>query len=122
MSPRADEPITALFDLSVDNIDDLRGAREAADQIGEHSADGDCGDWQSVGTHGEYCAIVRVSAWHATSTTISCSRASGESINFGFLSRRRPLIRRAAGVHPRGAWRPSPYGRSMMPSSAMVAR
>jgi hypothetical protein len=52
MSLRADEPITALFDLSVDNIDDLRGAREAADQIGEHSADGDCGDWQSVGTHG----------------------------------------------------------------------
>jgi hypothetical protein len=51
MSPRADEPITALFDLSVDNIDDLRGAREAVDQIGEHSADGDCGDWQSVGTH-----------------------------------------------------------------------
>jgi len=85
MSPRADEPITALFDLSVDNIDDLRGAREAADQIGEHSADGDCGDWQSVGTHGEYCAIVRVRAWHATSTTISCSRASG---SFGMRSPR----------------------------------
>jgi hypothetical protein len=47
-----DEPITALFDLSVDDIDDVGGAREAVDQIGEHSADGDCGDWQSVGAHG----------------------------------------------------------------------
>ena len=27
--------------------------------------------------------------------------SSGESTNFRFLSRRRPLIRRAAGVHPR---------------------
>jgi hypothetical protein len=44
VSPCADEPITALFDLSVHNIDDLRGDREAFDQIGEHSADGDCGD------------------------------------------------------------------------------
>jgi hypothetical protein len=52
MPPRADEPIAALFDLSIDNIDDLGGAREAADQIGEHSADGDCGYWQSVGAHG----------------------------------------------------------------------
>src|SRR4029077_13585658 len=52
MPPRGDEPITALFDLSVDNIDDLGGAREVVDQIGEHSADGDCGDWQSVGAHG----------------------------------------------------------------------
>src|SRR6266404_9986173 len=52
MPPRADEPITALFDLSVDNIDDLGGAREVVDQIGDHSADGDCGDWQSVGAHG----------------------------------------------------------------------
>src|ERR1700731_4275311 len=50
MPPR--EPITALFDLSVYNIDDLGGAREVVDQIGEHSADGDCGYWQGVGTHG----------------------------------------------------------------------
>src|SRR5262249_5277381 len=47
-----DEPITALFDLLVDDIDDVRGAREAVDQTGEHSADGGCGDWQSVGAHG----------------------------------------------------------------------
>jgi hypothetical protein len=47
-----DEPITALFDLSVDDIDDVRGTREPVDQIGEHSADGGCGDWQSVGAHG----------------------------------------------------------------------
>ena len=52
MPPRADEPIAALLDLSVDDIDDLGGAREIVDQIGEHSADGDCGYWQSVGAHG----------------------------------------------------------------------
>ena len=52
MPPRADEQIAALFDLSVDNIDDLGGAREVIDQIGEHSADRDCGYWQSVGAHG----------------------------------------------------------------------
>src|SRR5215469_5817639 len=49
MPPRADEPIAALLDLSVD---DIGGAREVVDQIGEHSADGDCGYWQSVGAHG----------------------------------------------------------------------
>ena len=58
-----DEPITALFDLLVDDIDDVRGAREAVDQTGEHSA-------VAIGRvsvpTGEYCSIVRVRAWHAT--------------------------------------------------------
>ena len=31
MPPGADEPVTALFDLSVDDIVDLGGAREAVD-------------------------------------------------------------------------------------------
>jgi hypothetical protein len=44
MSPHADEPITALFDLSVHNIDDLRGAREAVDRLRPFDAriSGDC--------------------------------------------------------------------------------
>jgi hypothetical protein len=52
MPPGPDNAITASFDLSVDDIDDVGGAREAIDQIGEHPADGDCGDWQGVGAHG----------------------------------------------------------------------
>ena len=45
----ADEPITALLDLAVDDVGESWITREAADQIGEHACDGDSSDRHDVG-------------------------------------------------------------------------
>jgi len=57
MPTAPDQSMPALFDLPVDDIDDVGGAREAVDQIGEYSADDDCGDWQSFGAHGRILLV-----------------------------------------------------------------